>query len=292
VGLADFGARFYKPWIGRFIQPDTIVPDWTNPQTLNRYSLAYNNPLKYNDPTGHFGSCPFETCPSPLSPSLGIASIVEQHTGTAWEQLPSAAQSTLTQQNWDAATWNAEYGGGGNVRDVAGTLQDPAVLAAMAYGAGRLAPAIAAIGEAVSWKALTACSASIICGSVLGLGGAGIGRGAASSARLGVTGEEAVSQSIGIARNVGPGRVTIPGTGPGGYRVPDFDPNLTIGLRNSVVEVKNVQSLSITPQLRDLAAYADHNNVVLEIFTNAPTPTRGELARLIERNLVILRAIP
>jgi RHS repeat-associated protein len=35
VGLADFGARFYKPWIGRFIQPDTIVPDWTNPQMCN-----------------------------------------------------------------------------------------------------------------------------------------------------------------------------------------------------------------------------------------------------------------
>jgi RHS repeat-associated protein len=36
VALADFGARFYKPWIGRFIQPDTLVPDPANPQTLNR----------------------------------------------------------------------------------------------------------------------------------------------------------------------------------------------------------------------------------------------------------------
>jgi RHS repeat-associated protein len=43
----------YKPWIGRFIQPDTMVPDPGNPQTLNRYSYAGNNPLKNTDPTGH-----------------------------------------------------------------------------------------------------------------------------------------------------------------------------------------------------------------------------------------------
>ena len=33
--------------------PDTIVPDPTNPQSHNRYSYTYNNPLKYVDPSGH-----------------------------------------------------------------------------------------------------------------------------------------------------------------------------------------------------------------------------------------------
>jgi len=39
--------------IGRFLQPDTIVPEPSNPQSLNRYSYVYNNPLRYTDPTGH-----------------------------------------------------------------------------------------------------------------------------------------------------------------------------------------------------------------------------------------------
>jgi RHS repeat-associated protein len=49
----DYGARRYDPWLGRFIQPDTIVPDPTNPQSLNRYAYTLNNPLRYRDPTGH-----------------------------------------------------------------------------------------------------------------------------------------------------------------------------------------------------------------------------------------------
>jgi len=38
---------------GRFIQPDTIVPQPDNPQALNRYSYVLNNPLRHTDPTGH-----------------------------------------------------------------------------------------------------------------------------------------------------------------------------------------------------------------------------------------------
>jgi RHS repeat-associated protein len=51
--LYYYGARYYDPQIGRFINADPIVPDWMNPQALNRYSYVLNNPLKYTDPTGH-----------------------------------------------------------------------------------------------------------------------------------------------------------------------------------------------------------------------------------------------
>ena len=47
------GARMYDPELGRFISPDSIVPDFSNPQSLNRYSYVLNNALKYTDPTGH-----------------------------------------------------------------------------------------------------------------------------------------------------------------------------------------------------------------------------------------------
>ncbi len=52
-GLYDYGARFYSPGVGRFISADTIVPDPGNPQSLNRYRYARNNPILYCDPDGH-----------------------------------------------------------------------------------------------------------------------------------------------------------------------------------------------------------------------------------------------
>ncbi len=53
TGLYFYGARYYDPLLGRFIQPDTIVPNLRNPQDLNRYSYVSNNPVNYIDPTGH-----------------------------------------------------------------------------------------------------------------------------------------------------------------------------------------------------------------------------------------------
>ena len=50
----NYDARLYDPEIGRFITPDSIIPDYSNPQYLNRYAYALNNPLKYIDSTGHF----------------------------------------------------------------------------------------------------------------------------------------------------------------------------------------------------------------------------------------------
>ena len=55
TGLYYYGARYYMPSLGRFITPDSIVQDpMGNPQTLNRYSYAGNNPVLNIDPSGHF----------------------------------------------------------------------------------------------------------------------------------------------------------------------------------------------------------------------------------------------
>jgi len=54
TGLYFYNARYYDPALGRFAQPDTLVPDPGNPQALNRYTYVTNNPLKYTDPTGHY----------------------------------------------------------------------------------------------------------------------------------------------------------------------------------------------------------------------------------------------
>jgi RHS repeat-associated protein len=70
-GLDDFEARHYSSALGRFMQPDEFAggpvemgdatepagplpyADIANPQSLNKYSYTYNNPLSNVDPTGH-----------------------------------------------------------------------------------------------------------------------------------------------------------------------------------------------------------------------------------------------
>lgn len=47
--LYDFNARWYDPTLGRFITEDPIKDG------INFYAYAYNNPLRFTDPTGLFG---------------------------------------------------------------------------------------------------------------------------------------------------------------------------------------------------------------------------------------------
>jgi len=54
TGLYYYNARYYDPAIGRFISADTLVQNYSDPQTLNRYSYVRNNPLLYTDPSGHW----------------------------------------------------------------------------------------------------------------------------------------------------------------------------------------------------------------------------------------------
>ena len=51
--MNNFITRFYSPLLGRFTQPDSIIPSLSNSQAWNRYAYAYNNPLNYTDPSGH-----------------------------------------------------------------------------------------------------------------------------------------------------------------------------------------------------------------------------------------------
>jgi RHS repeat-associated protein len=54
LGLYFYGARWYDGSLGRFIQPDSIVPTSTQgTQAWDRYAYVSNNPVKYTDPTGH-----------------------------------------------------------------------------------------------------------------------------------------------------------------------------------------------------------------------------------------------
>ena len=52
-GMLYLRARWYQPHTGRFFSPDTIIPDFQNPQSVNRYLYTLGNPVKYIDPSGH-----------------------------------------------------------------------------------------------------------------------------------------------------------------------------------------------------------------------------------------------
>ncbi len=88
--LYDYGARWYDNRRGRFIQPDTIVPEPGNPQSLNRYAYTLNNPVRYTDPTGQ-AECASEDC------------VVRVH--------PKTKQPIGMRQKWGifmAGSWEAE----------------------------------------------------------------------------------------------------------------------------------------------------------------------------------------
>ncbi|MET4644443.1 MULTISPECIES: RHS repeat-associated core domain-containing protein [Streptomyces] len=53
TGLTHLGARDYDPSTGRFISVDPVM-DLTDPQQINGYAYANNNPVTASDPTGLF----------------------------------------------------------------------------------------------------------------------------------------------------------------------------------------------------------------------------------------------
>jgi RHS repeat-associated protein len=49
-----FLARYYGSIGGRFLSPDPLSGSVANPQSLNHYVYALNNPLRFTDPTGKY----------------------------------------------------------------------------------------------------------------------------------------------------------------------------------------------------------------------------------------------
>ncbi|HMM12362.1 MAG TPA: RHS repeat-associated core domain-containing protein, partial [Bacteroidales bacterium] len=53
-GLINMNGRVYDPFLARFLSPDPFVQAPSYTQNYNRYSYAWNNPLKYTDPSGEW----------------------------------------------------------------------------------------------------------------------------------------------------------------------------------------------------------------------------------------------
>ncbi len=53
TGLVFLRTRYYNPKVGRFLTPDTMIPDPLRSSGWNRYTYVGNNPIRHTDPSGH-----------------------------------------------------------------------------------------------------------------------------------------------------------------------------------------------------------------------------------------------
>lgn len=120
TGLDYAESRYYSPRLGRFVSPDefkggpdelfdfaddasenpTFYAELENPQSLNKYQYTYNNPIRYNDPTGH---C-IPLCLAPAVPigkvivdvivTVGAGSAIGVTAGAAYELLRNTPATT------------------------------------------------------------------------------------------------------------------------------------------------------------------------------------------------------
>jgi hypothetical protein len=90
---ANVASAYYDPELGRFIQPDTIIPDLSNPQSYNRYSYCVNDPLRYTDPTGH-GPTDYIPGVGPgiaeIQGNMALESMAQSHGYTSYAQARQA----------------------------------------------------------------------------------------------------------------------------------------------------------------------------------------------------------
>jgi RHS repeat-associated protein len=143
TGLYNYDARFYDPVIGRFIMADTVVPEWDNPQSMNRYSYCLNNPLIYIDPSGHTttGESFDEWGYDAYSSGNYIEAYMWAFGSTAWsffgmESVSKVYDNAITDRN-DLTAW-----------DVGGALID---VGTWGKGGGIVAGAWKYGGKALDW---------------------------------------------------------------------------------------------------------------------------------------------
>jgi RHS repeat-associated protein len=134
TGLYYYGARYYDPGLGRFIQADTLVPGPLDPQSFNRYSYVRNQPLRYVDPSGHWYYDPGCDC----LVSQGVADSGHNDYPQYTDLEPQATPPVILQPDYDypqAVEWANDYPAEATASRVAYSVynSDPARYSAPEY---------------------------------------------------------------------------------------------------------------------------------------------------------------
>jgi RHS repeat-associated protein len=85
------GSRMYDPAIARFLQEDTYRGQLDDPLSLNLYAYCNNNPLVYDDPTGHAGK---STQAAKEKETKAITAQLEKN-GKAWASASAKQKEVL-----------------------------------------------------------------------------------------------------------------------------------------------------------------------------------------------------
>jgi RHS repeat-associated protein len=252
TGLYYYNARYYDPILGRFTQPDPIIPDLFNPQTYNRYAYCVNNPLRYTDPSGH-------SLEDYVLGMTGLADFVARGNADEWAKGVGNRGGNLGFKSFaDAQNYLAEQ-------------KDPAGLNADVRLAKERTDAVSATASATVGMAKTeiAIESSIVAPEATTLEGTGIaateeqGAGAVVT-KAGRLGNQATREQVaGIAGKLeqhgweitgGGGKLPeeyIPG--PGGARKGSSYPDITATKNGETLRVNTIDTRAngVTPTTRE-----------------------------------------
>jgi len=193
TGLNFYQARYYDPVLGRFISPDSMVPNAMDPQSLNRYAYVRNNPVNYADPTGHSWlsheidkvnhwadhNAVGSTIIGSLFPSIGIPLMDRTNTGRDILAGAIIVGTSLALPGGGAVAWGALSGelvGGYSAYQAGGSiLSGVAVGGTVGAGTGYLGSQIgtAAKGALGSTK-LSYIIGGAVRGAIIGAGTGGV----------------------------------------------------------------------------------------------------------------------
>jgi RHS repeat-associated protein len=102
-GLYYFVARWYDQYLNRWIQPDSIIPEaLQGVQAWDRYVYANNNPIRYNDPSGH--CIDPDSCPPDININIDSQEIANNILGL----VNSASQSSINVEDLRNFATNAD----------------------------------------------------------------------------------------------------------------------------------------------------------------------------------------
>ena len=122
--LDYFGARYYESTLGRFMSPDSLGGHLADPESLNKYAYARDNPLIYIDPDGHdfnltgCGQTNTTNCQSNMAGTYDsngkfTATIISNGANGPQDQNGNAYSGTVTSAgvSFSQAGSNTSYGG-------------------------------------------------------------------------------------------------------------------------------------------------------------------------------------
>jgi RHS repeat-associated protein len=132
IGLDYYVARFYDPQLARFAQADNIIPDPGKSVSFDRYAYVHNNPILYNDPTGHDKDCGIGDpgCKRNVAKEKAETLLTKLATSNSkrnWSQLSNKEERTLVDVGWDEWTFNHSDFVIPSITNIGGTFEDPAI---------------------------------------------------------------------------------------------------------------------------------------------------------------------